>query len=503
MTDPACERWIELSDRVALGEPLAAEEALYLRTHPTQCPACAAEATVWESLGRCLDGDTAPPRSFDPPRPQPEPDGRRRWLRWGGGAAVAAAAAAAVALVLGSMSGRSKAPAAEVTGPESSVSLVLVAGEVDVRGAQAALGAVLGPSDRIRIAQGRACLAFAPGISVCADDGTELRLLAPEAGQARLALEAGRILCRLDAQPPGTRFAVETRFGRVTAKGTVFAVEYLDSEQVAVRVHRGLVDVSHATGAQRELRAHAGVALAAGLGPLPMPEDGWTEDAHLTELSRLWNDGAVAPLHLATEPPDARVELDGLDVGRSPVSTLVGRGEHEAIAILPAHHPVRERFAVLGAEQVTRTLELAPIESFPSPAPDATPTADSAASPPSAAELLGRARALRSAGRYGEAATAYQQLLHLHRGSAEARAALVSLGELQLSQLGRPGEALRSFDRYLTAPGSLTQEARYGRVRALRRLGRTAEAQSATDSFLRDYPGSAQAESLRSRPPQR
>ena len=80
--------------------------------------------------------------------------------------------------------------------------------------------------------------------------------------------------------------------------------------------------------------------------------------------------------------------------------------------------------------------------------------------------------------------------------SAEARASLVSLGELQLSQLAEPAAALRSFDAYLAAGGALAQEARYGRIRALRRLGRADAAREATAAFLRDYPGSAQARTL-------
>jgi TolA-binding protein len=106
---------------------------------------------------------------------------------------------------------------------------------------------------------------------------------------------------------------------------------------------------------------------------------------------------------------------------------------------------------------------------------------------------------LRSSGRYPAAAKAYQNLLGTHPRSSEASAALISLAELQLSQLGQTAAALRSFDAYLAHGGSLAQEARYGRIRALRRLGRTAEARTATEAFLRAYPGSAQAKALRKR----
>jgi TolA-binding protein len=95
-----------------------------------------------------------------------------------------------------------------------------------------------------------------------------------------------------------------------------------------------------------------------------------------------------------------------------------------------------------------------------------------------------------------EAAASYRTLIEARPASAEARAALVSLGELQLSQLKSPGAALGSFEGYLTRDGSLTQEARYGRIRCLRALGREAEARHAIQEFVQRYPGSAQAKQL-------
>jgi hypothetical protein len=74
---------------------------------------------------------------------------------------------------------------------------------------------------------------------------------------------------------------------------------------------------------------------------------------------------------------------------------------------------------------------------------------------------------------------------------------MVSLGELQLSQLGDANAALRSFEAYLRGGGTLRQEASYGRIRALRRLGKLAEARAAAAAFMSTYPHSAQAATLR------
>jgi hypothetical protein len=76
---------------------------------------------------------------------------------------------------------------------------------------------------------------------------------------------------------------------------------------------------------------------------------------------------------------------------------------------------------------------------------------------------------------------------------------LVSLGELELSELGQPAQALRSFESYLHGGGPLTREARFGKIRALQSLGRSSEEQAEISAFLTDYPRSVQAASLRRR----
>jgi len=119
--------------------------------------------------------------------------------------------------------------------------------------------------------------------------------------------------------------------------------------------------------------------------------------------------------------------------------------------------------------------------------------------PPSAEELLARARSLRASGRSLEASQAYRHLISTWPRSPEARVGLISLGELELSELSEPAAALRDFTAYLKARGSLDPEARYGRIRALGRLGRHAEEMSEARDFAREYPSSLQASDLRTR----
>ncbi|WP_438044867.1 tetratricopeptide repeat protein [Sorangium sp. So ce128] len=118
---------------------------------------------------------------------------------------------------------------------------------------------------------------------------------------------------------------------------------------------------------------------------------------------------------------------------------------------------------------------------------------------PSADELLRDAQLALAAGRDADASAAYLALLARHPGSPEARVALVSLGRLSLSG-GDPATALGYFERYLAAGrGGLGAEARYGRIEALRQLGRGSDERAAIDDFLSRHGDSVYAARLRAR----
>jgi tetratricopeptide (TPR) repeat protein len=122
---------------------------------------------------------------------------------------------------------------------------------------------------------------------------------------------------------------------------------------------------------------------------------------------------------------------------------------------------------------------------------------------PGATTLQHRAQQARGAGEFRVAAGLYKQLVTSHPRSAEARVALVALGDLQLDKLGQPRAALRNYDRYVKAPGPLSEEAWHGRVRALAKMGRTGEEHIGIRAYLQRFPAGFYAESLRARLPLR
>lgn len=147
--------------------------------------------------------------------------------------------------------------------------------------------------------------------------------------------------------------------------------------------------------------------------------------------------------------------------------------EPQRVAPKPAAPPAEPEPSVIVDEPV-----VTPPVRKPAPREDRSKTAS---------QMLAEARALANAGALARAVAAYDALRRAHPDSADANAANVSIGELQLRR-GRAREALRAFERYLERGGALAEEARWGRVRALDALGRTDARNRAIDQFLAAHP---------------
>lgn len=122
----------------------------------------------------------------------------------------------------------------------------------------------------------------------------------------------------------------------------------------------------------------------------------------------------------------------------------------------------------------------------PTPSAQKDPPADVATS--SAAALFGAANRAR---RYGDAAQAmalYRTLQDRFPASEEARLSRATLAALALD-VGDPGVALESFDRYLEQDGAaLGAEALVGRAVALQKLGRFSAELAAWKEVARRFP---------------
>jgi hypothetical protein len=118
-----------------------------------------------------------------------------------------------------------------------------------------------------------------------------------------------------------------------------------------------------------------------------------------------------------------------------------------------------------------------------------------AARPDPATWFFRAASHARADGRYREALALYSVLQRDFAGSEVEVVARVAVGRLCLTQLNDATQALNAFESYLAdrPAGPLAEEARSGRVGALRKLGREAEADAAMQDLIAHHPHSLYA----------
>ena len=206
---------------------------------------------------------------------------------------------------------------------------------------------------------------------------------------------------------------------------------------------------------------------------------------------------------MKSAPLAGLVRVDAVDLGRAPVSIALAVGAHR-IEIASETSPVNEAVELHDGEHLVRSYESVAPAAATAVAADgpsrATPAPEASASRDTAASLLEQARQLRAAGKFKEAVGVYRRLESSYRGSREAITALVSLGDLQLSRLHDPSGALQAFDAYVASGDKLLwREAQYGRIQALRSLGRSTDERRAIEEFLKRYPTGLQKDPLRAR----
>ncbi|MDY0001964.1 MAG: FecR domain-containing protein, partial [Polyangia bacterium] len=542
--DP-CQRASELELELERGRVPTAEERALLEDHLRTCAACRLEQAAAQVL-RYEPGEGPAPHMDELTRRRQISDavsealggggvapGRDRHDRAGGPRRSLlrswrlGALAAGLLLVVGlgaallNLRGGSEShsPGGLGEGGRGMGTLMLLAGEARVDGARPLAGMALGRGQLLEVSKGRIALGLGDDARVLVQGGASLRLVELGPRGTELRLEVGEILVTVTPRRERSPFRVSTRAGVVEVKGTVFVVR-VDRAEVSVRVARGQVQVSEP--GRPPLAIGSGQAAQIGgdsweLRPLS-PEEEAEDERGVASMDRL---GALDGVEMSVQsrPSGARVELDGALIGLTPLVARVPAGHPLLRVSLEGRAAVQERITARVGERITRDYELGPVPvaaHAASSVPEAEPGRDgreaphgvpgpsrqqTAAStspvrpePPEAQALLLEARQRRTARDWRGAVKAYSALLRHHGGSAEAPAARVALGLLLLEKKGDAHGALALFDAYLalTRRGPLAQEAAYGRVRALQRVGRKAEKRAALKDFLHYYPGALQ-----------
>ncbi len=534
-------RWEALIDREAIGEALDTDERSFIDTYEAAHPKLALERAVFDaaiaSLREQLDEDRDDEltcareataaleryRSERDDRPQapatsPEPPSRKLW-RIAGGLAAAAGLATAAGLAawfglrhtndqdapkLGAgetIEHGPPAPSPEQPRPQPVDPRPAPAAPVDPigrlsmvagPGAEAPGGIELGlpvaPGDRVTQVLDsetnidRACVSWTAPTAVVCFEGELLASPSPELGERRLRLRSGRLVAALEPLGPGQRFTVETMVGTVSAVGTVFAVEIYEG-RAWVTVLEGRVELRDPT--VRMLAAGQRTSLRGEVpGDEPTPLEADATPSALAQLVGL------AEL-LRASPGDAQLSIPALGEHSlrvdghlldGPARLAIAPGEHALDLVDPLDAVVLdERVEVEASTPIDLARVLAPALDSGDSKPGARKT-------PSAKQLAEAAQRNRMARDYEETARLYRELLERYPDSPEAANVPVRLGDL-LASTGDHQGALAAYELYLDRGAKqLAPEAEYGRIQALRALGRKADERAAIEAFVHARP---------------
>ena len=537
-----CARFITLQDRrLAEEEPLGREEEAFLTEHAKRCPSCGLEAATLSVLRRAGDPTPDPALSdalvlrrvdrilavgSQPRHAAPA------WRQWPVGLAVSAAAAAALAVVLFALPSKTQwplvAPPPRATaGPAR---LTLISGDVTVGDRPAGAGRRLAVGERLRVGAGRAVLTLADGSSVLLDPHSQVALVHPGEAGSTVHLHQGRALFQVAPQRPGDRFVVITSWGKVQVIGTVFQVASAAPQRVLVA--KGEVRVTLPESPAKRLRG--GQMLLAGRDVRPLADP--RRRALLRRVRSAAHLVAADPaiLSVVTHQPGATVALDGVAAGETPLAVCVSPGRHRVTVSRPGFATVVKTVELLVGRRAELNLALtaetgspaAPTEpppvavatapprprpggvTPPLPKPRQTPVTPPKVMPtvpeleaPTAGQLLRHAAQRRAAGNWRGVVKVYRQLIRLHPSSPEAATSLVLIGQALLRHLGQARAALGYFNAYLGrhSGGALAQEAAWGRLSCLRRLGRKQDEIRACRDLLRRHPQSVYAKRVQTR----
>lgn len=492
MSSTDCERWVALSDQAAIGRNLSDRDQAWLVQHARGCSDCGREAAFYTSLRDAVGR----PEMLVVPSSTARPVARRS-RRGIAMLATTVALAAAVAILAGRTLNRRAPPAPPMTvqAPPLSARLVFASGSARHGTGLAQAGQTVANGERIGTEDGLACMAIAGSITVCLDAMSAATIALADTKQTIVYLEKGRLLARLDHQPAGRAFLVRTAQAEVQAVGTRFSVGISDDGQTHVRLHEGKVTVRAASHVTSELAAPVQARVGDDIRVAPLPAMTSKDDELLSGLSTLPRTMTRSVARITSLPAGADVSFDNMAMGKTPISTVLAADSHMRLA-MPGYVPVNEWISVAAGTTIERSFVLTEL---PAPREQPAPPPSAHRGPPSAlpSRLLATAQALRMRGAYDACARIYRRLWSEFPGSEEAKVSMISLGELELGKRNHSTAALEAFDAYLRLGGPLEREARYGRIRALRAIGRDSEANVESGNFLRDYPSSSQSATLR------
>ena len=522
MRDRDCNRAFRTDLELYGDESVRIEDLLHYEEHVETCSACRAEKRILDAIkGPGNSGALPPLEEFSRRRLIEEVRGRmdrnrvqtditflgnarikQRFVmtrKYRIAAVAALAAAASVALAFFWFSGAQT----NTQSPSFAQGLhlgqvMLVSGDAFIGQKSASIDHELRTGEEIVTGNGRVVVSLPTGIKMLLGSHTHLVAKRYDSEAMEVYLERGRVLASVDPGRVGPVFVVGTAHGKVKVKGTIFHVEATE-QHVRATVLRGKVEIVESEREPRQL--HIGETSVLGtnesLGIAKTDQKVLQDELHVIEL--LSNEKS-SKIDIQSVPETAQVTIDGVLLGPTPLSASIRSGHRQLELLIDGQSVIKELFGAGEGMRQSRVFDLSEgadsgtvvdreVEGDDGPT-RVRRQVRSLKREPTARELLLRAQALRSTGEWDAVADSYRELIEKYPSSNEARASLVSLGEILLEKLDNPTQALIRFNTYLhsTTHGSLAQEALYGKTCALRALGRLEAEKEALQLFLERFP---------------
>jgi TolA-binding protein len=428
----ACERWIELSDAEAIGEPLSEQDRQFQRAHAETCPECGQEAGIWGSLRATAYEPTPDDREVDAILGAARSTSTVVPIRFRtpaiAGAATVLACAAAAALWLGTRPPQAPVPNSSVIATQTAPQKVAAPG-VPVPPGGNALAAGAEPS----------CSEVVSGVTVCLAADSKIASTSLSGADRSIELARGRAVVSLVPQPAGTTFSVTTSAGKVTAVGTIFSVAIGSDGGSIVRVSQGRVLVRE-SGAAKGRPVSASQMLRIGdTKPSPLAAVDRHEDLALLPASARTHEETAAVDSNA--PVDSSAPRDASTAGPQHVSqeqtlaqarSLRARGEFREAAELYRKIYAQNPKSASGSAALVSLGELllsslndpqGALSAFNSYLANGGPLAQEAS--------FGKARALRALKRSAEERRTIEQFLASYPDSPQSRVLRRRLAELE------------------------------------------------------------------------
>jgi transmembrane sensor len=253
-----------------------------------------------------------------------------------------------------------------------------------------------------------------------------------------------------DVRPGGPRkWAIDCGLATVEVVGTRFVID-AEPERVEVRVERGRVRVTSATGTNE-----LGAGEATVVGPTPA-----------TPASPSVAPPSVAPASVPPSPaPEASAASAPKPVHAASWCSLAREGDYSGA------------YATLGATGIAH----------------ATPRAD-------IDDLLALADVARLSGHPGDAVAPLSRVISESPTDSRSSLAAFTLGRIELDALGHPARAADAFARALDLgglPSGLAEDGYVRLVEARAKAGDRAGAEAAHAAYLRSFPAGARSTSMR------